>query len=592
MMKKIFLAIALFIGYFSIAQLPNGLPQKFSGRWYQFERYVTVDSLFGLPVRDTNFTAFRAGVLVTRPSDSLVYRSTGRASGKKWDLVGTGGSFGVYSAGNGLSLSGSTFLADTSSVGLATRNRVKKVADSLGALINGSVPTSTAVTTSFGLEGGGTLATSLSLEADTLQLSTRAWRQKGVDSVRSLLSNYVLLTRNVTTGYGLSGGGNLTTDRVFIADTLALSSRGWRQKLADSLGGVIASITPDTLTLSTKAWRQKGLDSLLFANNSWNGKQTFLDSSFGIYQRVTGNLWVNSANTTGRGLILSDDGGIFDYNTGFIGIASDYGVHIFSNKTGSTPVITLTNGGAISADGNITANSFIKSGGTSSQLLAADGSVVTAGTGVTISGGTISASVVDTVTLSTRAWRQKGVDSVISVLGSRVSGTTNTLPVFTSSTTLGNSALSQTSTTMTLASRKLNITLPTDTSIVGTLVGTGTNVGAQWVFKNDYNTTGGFVGIAAGETSGDMVLAVGANKKLVFGLGTSGNSRGAEFSENALKIFQAAGNTSNWVTLGSLTGTQTWLFGGVTSTTGLTLRTTEYVNVTINGTAYKFALVN
>lgn len=42
--------------------------------------------------------------------------------------------------------------------------------------------------------------------------------------------------------------------------------------------------------------------------------------------------------------------------------------------------------------GDLTATKIIKSGGTSSQLLAADGSVVTAGTGITISGGTINAS--------------------------------------------------------------------------------------------------------------------------------------------------------------------------------------------------------
>ena len=467
MLKKVLLAIALLVCYFSIGQVPNGLPQRFSGKWYQFQYYASVDSGFLTPLRDTNYRPSRIGAVTTRPSDSLMYRWTG----SKWDLIGRGGSFGVYTAGNGLSLSGNTFSADTSSVGLATRNRVKKVADSLGALISGTVPTTTSVSTSFGLEGGGTLATSLSLEADTLQLSTRAWRQKGVDSVRNLLNNYVLLTRNVTTGYGLSGGGNLTTDRVILADTLALSSRAWRQKLADSLGGVISSITPDTLTLSTRAWRQKAVDSL-------NGL---------ISTRLT---------------------------------------------------------------------------------------------------------IADSATFSTKAYRQKAVDSLLSVFNTGVSGTANTIAMFTGSNSVGNSALSQTSTTMTLASRKLNITLPTDTSIVGTLVGTGINVGSQWVFKNDYNTTGGFVGIAAGETSGDMVLAVGANKKLVFGLGTVGNSRGAEFSENAFKIFQAAGNTSNWVTLGSLTGTQTWLFGGVTSTTGLTLRTTEYVNVTINGTAYKFALAN
>jgi hypothetical protein len=39
---------------------------------------------------------------------------------------------------------------------------------------------------------------------------------------------------------------------------------------------------------------------------------------------------------------------------------------------------------------NITANSFVKSGGTAAQILAADGSVITAGSNITISGGVIS----------------------------------------------------------------------------------------------------------------------------------------------------------------------------------------------------------
>ena len=46
--------------------------------------------------------------------------------------------------------------------------------------------------------------------------------------------------------------------------------------------------------------------------------------------------------------------------------------------------------GAATFSSSVTANSFVKSGGTSAQILAADGSVITAGTNITISGGTIS----------------------------------------------------------------------------------------------------------------------------------------------------------------------------------------------------------
>jgi len=50
---------------------------------------------------------------------------------------------------------------------------------------------------------------------------------------------------------------------------------------------------------------------------------------------------------------------------------------------------SVTDIGSVTTN-SITANSFIKSGGTASQILAANGSVITAGTNITISGGTIS----------------------------------------------------------------------------------------------------------------------------------------------------------------------------------------------------------
>ena len=57
--------------------------------------------------------------------------------------------------------------------------------------------------------------------------------------------------------------------------------------------------------------------------------------------------------------------------------------------------------GSATLSSSVTASSLIKSGGTSAQILAADGSVITAGTNVTISGGTISASGGITGTLTT-----------------------------------------------------------------------------------------------------------------------------------------------------------------------------------------------
>ena len=58
--------------------------------------------------------------------------------------------------------------------------------------------------------------------------------------------------------------------------------------------------------------------------------------------------------------------------------------NIANFKKAGSIVASVTN------NGNINANGFVKSGGTSSQILAADGSVITAGTNITITGGQIS----------------------------------------------------------------------------------------------------------------------------------------------------------------------------------------------------------
>lgn len=72
-------------------------------------------------------------------------------------------------------------------------------------------------------------------DVDTLLLSTRAWRQKGDDSLAARIN-----TRT---------------------DTLLIATRAWRQKGDDSLAARIATAS-DTNTLSTRAWRQKGIDSV------------------------------------------------------------------------------------------------------------------------------------------------------------------------------------------------------------------------------------------------------------------------------------------------------------------------------------------
>lgn len=74
----------------------------------------------------------------------------------------------------------------------------------------------------------------------------------------------------------------------------------------------------------------------------------------------------------------------------------------------------------------------------------------------------------------------------------------------------------------TINATKLNVALASGDSVLGTLSGTGTSVGAQWKFVNDYNTTGCFVGVSA-DLLGNAVLAAGGGKSVQFNAGTTGN---------------------------------------------------------------------
>jgi hypothetical protein len=73
---------------------------------------------------------------------------------------------------------------------------------------------------------------------DTNIISTRAYRQKGDDSLGAIIATKGSGTvTSVATGYGLSGG-TITTTGTLIADTLNLSTRAWRQKGLDSLAAL------------------------------------------------------------------------------------------------------------------------------------------------------------------------------------------------------------------------------------------------------------------------------------------------------------------------------------------------------------------
>ena len=99
--------------------------------------------------------------------------------------------------------------------------------------------------------GGGTV--------DSFTYSTRAWRNKAIDSILGI-------------GYIKSISG--------LTDSFGLSTRAWRQKGVDSIVGIgyITSISglTDTFGISTRKWRQKGIDSV---SSLFSGYFPITDSS-------------------------------------------------------------------------------------------------------------------------------------------------------------------------------------------------------------------------------------------------------------------------------------------------------------------------
>jgi len=85
--------------------------------------------------------------------------------------------------------------------------------------------------------------------------------------------------------------------------------------------------------------------------------------------------WINTTATTGKT---------------FRWVSLNAGGFAIEDITASATRLTISSTGDATFTSSVTASSLIKSGGTAAQILAADGSVITAGTNITISGGTIS----------------------------------------------------------------------------------------------------------------------------------------------------------------------------------------------------------
>jgi hypothetical protein len=312
-----------------------------------------VDSILYLPKREK--TPTDTGALRYQISDSSLYVWTGNA----WRKAKNDGTLTSVSAGTGMSF---TTITSTGSVSadtniLATKSWRQKGDDSLGAIIaTKGTGTVTSVGSGYGINGG-TITTTGTLTADTLNIATRLRLQKVGDSLGVLISE--------------AGGGTVTG---------VSAGTGMSFTTITSSGAVNA----DTLVLSTRSWRQKGIDSvssLVAAKLNISDTATMLSpyaksSALGLYLPLSGGTLTGGLTGTTGAFTSSGSGNTFDItHSSGSGIALNItkggnGEGLYINKTSGT-------GNAATIIGTLNATTLVKSGGTSTQYLMADGTTST-----------------------------------------------------------------------------------------------------------------------------------------------------------------------------------------------------------------------
>lgn len=392
----------------------------------------------------------------------------------KWNALTSGGS-GVYLpisdtasmltpfvqySDTASMLSSRLKISDTATM-LAARPLNNRFTDSIATLRalaqSKGIGTLISVATNSGTGiAGGTITSSGTLRLDTVNLSTRLWRQKGTDSVSNLvnvldlaklnksdtatmllpylrksdtmtLSNRINLKVNISdtatmlSPYAKTSNLPSLTPYKLISDTLfnnGYTTRVRTKQQTDSLGGEIGTKLNASTAASTYVPYTGATTNLNLGANHLYGSETW-ENSATIYSSTR-------IKTAGNFQNDLDSTGLFNESNGYKFYAVGAGLNSWY-----TPQ-------------SIISDKFVKIGGTSAQYLMADGSVT--GSGGTISSGTYFPTLTNTTNISSSVLTNATytrVDSIVTVyvtLGCTPTSTSNSvirieLPFSTSSST-------------------------------------------------------------------------------------------------------------------------------------------------------------
>jgi hypothetical protein len=305
-----------------------------------------------------------------------------------------------YSNGNITFVSGSTTLMSISSSGAITTTGVISGSNALSAsyaanadTLDGLNSTAFATTGAYSDTSGSLYTVSSSAYATSGSLSTASG---SFNSRVASLETYSTNLTAKTASFATTGSNTFIGTQVISGSIL--------QSGSFTTTGTIIAQTINVQSVTSSVVYSSG--SNVFGNDIGNS-QRFTGSVL-----ITGSLTIaggssatsysgttiygSTAVCSANGLLIGNGGvtATCNYLPKFTGASTIGNSNIQDN--GTTVQIT----GAATFSSSVTATSFIKTSGTSAQILAADGSVITAGTNITISGGTISASGGGSITLS------------------------------------------------------------------------------------------------------------------------------------------------------------------------------------------------
>jgi hypothetical protein len=238
----------------------------------------------------------------------------------------------------------------------------------------------------------------------------------------------ISLTTTGASGAATYSSGVLNVPNYTIAGLGGISGSGTNNYLpkftsATSIGNSIIAESAGLVTVYGdgqvyKGQAGSGLTSFYITNDDntfGNRHETKISTQAlgsGLGRTIIQAASYNTSTNRGELAILTESGANFVANIGTIITGSDNAFSLYNTiftenirlNTGGDSFLMGTNvgiglllpteklhvsGNAI-VTGTLTANTIVKSGGTASQILAANGSVITAGSNITISGGTIS----------------------------------------------------------------------------------------------------------------------------------------------------------------------------------------------------------